>query len=109
MTDRFTTYAEFWPHYLGEHRRPATRICHFAGTISGLVLLVIGLLTADPRWVAAALVAGYGPAWLSHAAIEHNKPATFRYPIWSLISDLRMAILMTMGRLNREIERYKIN
>lgn len=108
MTDRLKTYAEFWPYYLAEHRRPATRLCHYLGTVSGSLLLVVAAVAGDALWCAAAIIAGYGPAWLSHALIEHNRPATFRYPVWSLASDLRMTALMTVGRLGQELERYDI-
>jgi hypothetical protein len=108
MTQRLTYYTDFWPYYLGQHRRPGTRICHYAGTMGGLSCLAFALVFAEPLWGAAALIAGYGPAWLSHAVIERNRPATFRYPVWSLASDLRMAALMTLGRLEPELRRYNI-
>ena len=109
MTDRLQSYTDFWPYYLGEHRRPATRLCHYGGTLSGVAFLAVAFLTGEYLWGGAALLAGYGPAWLSHAFIEHNRPATFRYPVWSLVSDLRMAALMTVGRLGRELERHQID
>ncbi len=105
MADRFTSFAAFWPYYLTEHARPATRALHYAGTSLLFVLLLAGLVSGDWRWFAAMPVAGYGFAWFAHFAVERNRPATFTYPLWSLAADFKMWGLWLTGRLGPELDR----
>ena len=103
-----TRYRDFWPHYVGAHRRTGTRLLHFAGTSAGLALLVIGPLLG-PLWLPAlAPLAGYGLAWLGHALVERNRPATFEHPLWSLVGHFYMYALMWAGRMDREIIRLDL-
>jgi hypothetical protein len=108
MSEPIRTYRDFWPYYLGEHSKPATRLLHIAGTGVASVLLATGIASADAGLIAAAVVAGYLPAWVAHFAIEGNRPATFRHPFWSLISDFRMAGLWLTGGLGGELRRAGI-
>ena len=100
------SYREFWPIYLREHSRPATRGLHYLGTGLGLALLAAAAISADWRLVPAALVAGYAFAWIGHALVERNRPATFSHPLWSFVSDFRMFGLWASGRLGRELARH---
>ncbi len=106
--ERIRSYAEFWPYYLQQHAKPATRSWHIAGTALATALLASAIATLDYRLLLAAAVAGYGPAWIAHALIEKNQPATFRYPIRSLISDFRMAAAWLSGGLDHDLERAGI-
>ncbi|HYI00055.1 DUF962 domain-containing protein [Hyalangium sp.] len=105
MSDRLRTYAEFWPFYLREHSRAATRWLHFVGTSLGLGIAVTAIMQGRASLIPAALVAAYGLAWVGHFGIEKNRPATFKYPLWSFISDFRMLALMAVGQLGPHLER----
>ena len=107
VSKRPTTYAEFWPYYLAEHRARATRVCHYLGTGLGLLILLAGILAGDWRALPAALLVGYGFAWLGHLVFERNRPATLRYPLWSFASDFRMLALFLIGRLEAERRRRR--
>jgi hypothetical protein len=98
-------FESFWPFYLREHAKPATRWCHYTG--STLALLVLGAALLTQTWWAllAVPVSGYFFAWVSHAFIERNRPATFTYPLWSLVGDYRMYALFLTGRLGAELEK----
>ena len=105
---RITRYEEFWPFYLRQHALPRTRHIHLIGTLSATSCLVAAVSTHTPWFALAALLAGYGPAWLAHFFVEKNRPATFQYPLWSLLSDFQMAAFWLVGRLAAELEKAGI-
>jgi hypothetical protein len=94
----FDSYREFFPYYVAMHSKPLTRRIHFTGTVTGLLLSVLGLVTGRRRLLAALPVLGYGTAWPSHWLIEGNNPASFGHPLWSLRGDFQMISMMLGGR-----------
>ena len=102
---KIESYADFWPYYLQEHARPETRAIHYAGTALATGCALAAVITGNLWFVFAALVGGYGPAWYAHFFVEKNRPATFTYPLWSLISDFRMAWAWVTGGLSAELDR----
>jgi hypothetical protein len=57
---RFKSFAEFYPFYLTEHADRTCRRLHFAGSTLSLLCLVALVVTLNPWWLLAGLVAGYG-------------------------------------------------
>ena len=105
MTDRPTTYEEFWGYYLRAHSDPSTRLIHYAGSILSLGALALAVIEFQPLWLVAMPLIGYGFAWFGHFFVEGNKPATFGHPFWSLISDYRMLFLWLAGALGPHLAR----
>ena len=108
MAGTIKTYREFWPFYLEEHSKPLTRGIHFAGTALVFVALAAAIWTRNWWLLLLVPVAGYGFAWAAHFLVEKNRPATFTYPVWSLISDFRMFFVWLFGGLAGELEKHKI-
>ena len=108
MADQeFRTFEEFWPFYVMEHQKKATRALHFIGTTAAMACVAGGLLTKRRWLLAVAPVAGYAPAWFSHFVIEKNKPASFKYPVWSLRADLVMWSKIVRFQMGDEVERIR--
>ena len=59
-------------------RAPAR--CTMPGPGGAVVLLGRAAATRDWRWLAAAPIVGYAPAWFGHAVFEHNRPGNLRPP-----------------------------
>ena len=100
MVGRFTTFRDFYPFYLGEHRNPICRRLHFAG--SSLVLLTLIAVLVTGRWWGLLLMPlfGYGFAWVGHFFFEKNRPATFIHPLYSLMGDWVMYRDILTGRIS---------
>jgi len=107
MNGQYSTLDEFWPFYVSQHLNPTNRRLHFVGTTMGLVFLALSVLLFAPALIFAALIAGYGFAWVGHFFFEKNRPATFTYPWLSFRADFRMYATMWRGEMSAEIARLK--
>ena len=63
---------------------------HVIGTTGVIALVITAIVTANPWLLIALPVVGYGFAWVGHFFFERNKPATFEYPLYSLLCDFLM-------------------
>jgi len=90
MKTEYRSFAEFYPFYLSEHSNPVCRRLHFTGSL--LVVFTVLYVIFTRRWLVllAAPLIGYGFAWVGHFFFEKNRPATFTYPLYSLMGDWRM-------------------
>ena len=106
--NNFSSFEAFWPYYLSQHSKRVTRLVHVTGTLLALFALVKTVLAPSLGTFLAVPVFGYGFAWVAHFFVQENRPATFRYPLWSLQGDFYMLWLWLSGRLETELVRHKI-
>lgn len=99
MSRQFRSFREFYPFYLSEHSNRTSRRLHFIGSCGVLVLLLVAAAQRNAWWLLAALVCGYGFAWVGHFFFEKNRPATFRYPFYSFVGDWVMFRDIVAGRI----------
>jgi hypothetical protein len=102
---RYETFADFWPFYVREHSLPACRAIHFVGSTLALAVLGAAIFFGNPWLLFGVPVVGYGFAWFSHFFIEKNKPASFKYPLWSFLADWKMWAMILTGRMGAEVEK----
>ncbi|CDN76311.1 DUF962 domain-containing protein [Elizabethkingia anophelis] len=98
MAQKIDNYKDFYSFYLTEHKDYTCRILHFTGTALVFTLLLYALFSEKYYLLWFVPVVGYGFAWIGHAFFEKNKPATFTYPLWSLISDFRLFFELLIGK-----------
>ena len=96
----FQSFAEFYPFYLQEHGHPTCRRLHFIGTTLVLATVTWVLMTANWWGLLLLPVIGYGFAWVGHFVYEKNRPATFKYPGYSLAGDFVMFKDILTGRID---------
>ncbi len=96
---RYHTLEEFYPFYLSEHSDRTCRRLHFIGTSISLLFLAAAVITQWWWLILVALVQGYAFAWVGHFFFEHNRPATFQYPLLSFLGDWRMWWEIVTGRM----------
>jgi hypothetical protein len=90
MEKEYKSFREFYPFYLGEHASPTNKLLHMFGSAIGLICL--GYLFKTGLWwfFPLGILIGYGFAWIGHFVVDKNRPATFKYPLYSFMGDWRM-------------------
>jgi hypothetical protein len=101
--EQFTSFAQFYPFYLTEHQHPVSRALHYTGSSLVLLLLVYSLYTQHYLLLIGLPLLGYGFAWLGHFGFEKNRPATFKYPIYSFLGDWVMLKDAISGQLKSKL------
>jgi hypothetical protein len=96
---RFRTFSEFYPFYLNEHVNATCRRLHFIGSSLIIALIVFSAIQGAWRLLWWIPLIGYGFAWVGHFFFEHNRPATFQYPLFSLLGDWVMFRDILIGRI----------
>lgn len=95
---KFSSLKEFYPFYLAEHQNPVSRRLHFIGTALLFIILGTSIYSSNFYLLLAIPVVGYGFAWVGHFFFEKNKPATFKYPFYSLASDFILFFHLATGK-----------
>lgn len=95
----FKSFEEFYPYYLSEHSNRVCRALHYSGSVLVIACLGYSLLFSKYALLWLLPVIGYGFAWIGHFFFEHNKPATFKYPLYSFVGDWVMLKDACMGRI----------
>lgn len=108
MRRKFTSLRQFYHYYLLEHRHPTCRALHFVGTSLFLAVVIYAIVIGPLWWLALGPISGYGFAWIGHFLYEKNKPATFEYPLFSLLSDFIMFWHMLTFQIPKRIQRAVI-
>ena len=101
----FSNFDDFYSFYLSEHSNRTCRRLHFVGSTLGLMFLVTAIINGIWWLVIPGLLVGYAFAWFAHFFVEHNQPATFKYPLWSFVSDYKMIFYMLTGKMEAEVRR----
>ena len=95
---RYTSLKEFYPYYLSEHQNTTSRVLHFVGTGLLIIVAIASVALGKYVWLLLVPVIGYGFAWVGHFFFERNKPATFKYPFYSLASDFKLFFDILSGK-----------
>ncbi len=99
MEKQYKSFEEFYHFYLSEHSNIICRRLHFTGTALLLFILFYTLISTNWIFLISLPIVGYGFAWIGHFFYEKNKPATFRYPFFSLAGDFVMFKDILIGKV----------
>ena len=97
--NKYTSFNQFYPFYLSEHSKRETKIMHVCGSLLVIALLIYSIITKDWQKLYYTPILGYGFAWIGHFYFEKNKPATFKYPLYSFIGDWIMLKDILTGKI----------
>ncbi len=107
--ETYSSLEDFFPFYMTQHRSKICRILHATGTSLGIIIWFIALIIGSFKLIPLGLVVGYAFAWTGHFIFEKNRPATFKFPVYSFLSDFKMCKLVLTGQADEYYKRLGIS
>jgi hypothetical protein len=92
----FSSFAEFYPFYLGEHQDRTCRRLHFAGSSIALVCLILLIFTGNLWWLLGQARAAAGTVDIGAGAAAWLAAAIPRSPVANTLS----SVLSSAGLCN---------
>ena len=110
MSDKsdYKTVEEFYPFYLSQHTNNFNRLLHAIGTTLAVIVIIMNLLKGNFMNILYAPLIGYGFAWVGHFFFEKNKPATFKYPLFSFLCDYIMIYHIFTGQITQKLKNNSV-
>jgi hypothetical protein len=68
------------------------------GTTLAVFIVLYALFSGRYFFLLVGVVTGYAFAWVGHFIFEKNRPATFKYPLFSYIGDWYMLYDIYTGK-----------
>ncbi|GAA5136396.1 DUF962 domain-containing protein [Thalassotalea piscium] len=99
MNEKYRSFEAFYPFYLSQHENHVCRRLHFLGSTLIILMLLYSITTWHLTLLWTIPLIGYGFAWVGHFFFEKNTPATFQYPIYSLMGDWVMFKDILIGKI----------
>lgn len=92
-------FSEYYIHYLSLHQNKTCILLHYVG--QWVTLFSIYFIVKYSLWLLIPLVPFiiYPFAWSGHYFFEKNKPAAFKNPWMAKLSDWRMFIDISLGKI----------
>ncbi|CAM37444.1 conserved hypothetical protein [Leishmania braziliensis MHOM/BR/75/M2904] len=95
-----SNHREFHIYYLAKHSKKWTRRMHLIGTAVGVVGTAVSAMRMSAIGATVSAVAGVVICWAGDAIVEKTQPTTFKNPIWSVMSNFKMAASMLKGDMS---------
>jgi len=99
MSKMYKNFKSFYPFYLTQHTNITCRRLHFIGSALIIFLFMYVVISGRFKLLFLSPFIGYGFAWVGHFVFEKNRPATFTYPIYSLMGDWVMFKDILIGKI----------
>ena len=96
---QYQTFKDFYPFYLSQHVNKTCRLLHVIASSLIVLLIIYSFYTQQYLLLLTIPLIGYGFAWIGHFVFEKNIPATFTYPVYSLMGDWVMWWQIITGQI----------
>ena len=104
-----TVFDCYWVSYLGSHTNAKNRMCHYLGTVLGILGGVLGFVFINIYAGFLIGIMGYSVALLGHFAFQKNSPHATKLHLGLLCGFLMLFLyIFNREKLNKQLARVDV-